>query len=362
MENEKINLVNNKQYHKMTRLEINNYMHSHNVESITSNTLLDFFGPHIYDEVEGYKHYFTHEICSCHYDIVKICKALESAFPFLGPNMCELNYGENFFQTFMFNYIQLGCNKLDEEIQILLIESLLKLGFQYGLDPQFKTLNEGNTMWHYLCLSIDNFKVLEHVFNWLKNKKFDSLTRNYHNIDFIDYLFAKVTNVYRYYAMYNSTPEEFELEKEFYISTNVSYIPIIWFQELGRKEYVARSKKVDDKPLSLFKIYCEEFLVTRELCVAKMEVDPLLRRFLTKYNLLYMIEEIVEDYHAPVPLVYDHYVLEDEFSLQGYGTLYNFIKFYNMLVENYDYNRDGEETVNTLKRILKRDDKKDNKE
>ena len=89
----------------------------------------------------------------------------------------------------------------------------------------------------------------------------------------------------------------------------------------------------------------------------------MLSRFLTKYDLLDEIDVIKGAPFEPVPNVFKLFRLDDErFTLRGYGTLYNFIKFYNMLVENYDYNRDGEETVKALKRILKKEEKKDNKE
>ena len=344
-------------YHQMTRYEIRNYMNFHNVESINKETLFEFFGPNIYDTVEGYKHYFTHEICSCRYDIVKICKALEAAFPFLGPNTGELNYGENYFQTFMFNYINLGCNKFNEDIQILLIETLLELGFQYGLDPQYRTLKEGNTMWHYLCLSIDKFKVLEHIFNILKNKKFDSLTQNFDKNDFIDYIFARVTNVYSLGSLWADEFEEFyNLEKGFLIDLNARQIPVIYFHALAKKKFAEINKRVDEDCCSLWENYR---IVADELYIRKLNVDPLLSRFLIKYDFLSEREAYI--YYDDI-LPEKFLGLEEEFSLGGYGTLDRFLKFYDRLYWDFSYNRDGMETVNALKRILKKEDKKDNKE
>lgn len=344
-------------YHQMTRYEIRNYMNSHNVESINKETLFEFFGSNIYDTVEGCKHYFTHEICSCRYDIVKICKALEAAFPFLGPNTGDLNYGENYFQTFMFNYIHLGCNKFNEDIQIFFIETLLELGFQYGLDPQYRTHKEGNTMWHYLCLSIDKFKVLEHIFNSLKNKKFDSLTQNFDKNDFIDYIFARVTNVYSQGSLWADEFEEFyNLEKGFLIELDARLIPVIYFHTLDKKKFAEINKRVDEGCCSLWENYRE---VADELNICKLNVDPLLSRFLIKYNFLGKKDAYI--YYDDI-FPEEFLCLESEFSLSGYGTLDYFLEFYNRLYWDFSYNRDGVETINTLKRILKKEEKKDNKE
>lgn len=349
-------------YHRMTRSAVSNYMNSHNVESINKETLFEFFGPNIYDAVMGSTHYFTHEICSRRYDIVKICKALEAAFPFLNPNIGDLNYDENYFQTFMFNYMYLGCNKLDEKIQILLIESLLELGFQYGLDPQFKTLSQGNTMWHYLCLGIDNFKVLEHVFYSLKNKEFDSNFANYENISILHYILAKVSNMYR-------------LDKKDYkLRPSKSSIPIIYLNNLKIEEFKEINKKVDENYYSLLANYREadeqrranngysEYVERLKNLSSTLSIDPLLYRFISKYRWIVKSYDMIDVVGEPVPLAVDVYYLSSNFSLRGYGTLDYFLEFYNRLYWDFSYNRDGVETINTLKRILKKEENKDNKE
>ena len=45
-----------------------------------------------------------------------------------------------------------------------------------------------------------------------------------------------------------------------------------------------------------------------------------------------------------------------DFNLSGYGTLDCFLEFYWRVLNNYNYNREEEESIKTLRKILKKDD------
>lgn len=319
--------------HKMTRQEIRNYMHSHNVESINKDTLYNFFGSNIYDVVDGCKHYFIHEILSSKFEIDKVYKALEAAFIYLGPNTGDLIYGENYFQTFMLNYSRLGFSKFDDSVQIMSIVALLELGFKYGLDPNFKSAIEGNSIWHHLFLCIMNFKVLEGVFNSLDNDKIDGYSKiNTHTLNFYStspfhYLNIKLTNKYI---------------SEFSIDKDMTKIAVVYFNKFNGYKI---NKKVNEDRNSLIENY-EADGKSGKLHPSYVEIDPLLLRFLTKEGLIFKCGNYGDIY-------YDVYT---DFNLSGYGALDCFLEFYWRVLNNYNYNREEEESIKTLRKILKKDD------
>ena len=368
-------------YHSMTKFEINNYMNSYSTEFINKETLFNFFGPNIYDEVEGCKHYFTHEVCSSNYGIDKIYRALEAAFPFLGPNTGDLVYGENYFQTFMFNFRYLGYSKMKIDTQIMIIEALLELGFQNGLNPTYNTMDEKSTMWHYLCLGIDNFEILKHVFNYLKIKNidFDIYFRNSMGNSFLHYLLARVSNVYDVSNDYNARGRT--LCK---LSNPIAGVYMMYLNRLFDEKFHEANKKVDEHNFRLVEIYLDaggykkigkERLTYYSLykyysdaahkddgyasklaeLVDVIPIDMLLYRFIEKYDWLEDLHIKIIENREGVPLPPGCFELRNDFSLHGYVTLELFLNFYHMLCCDFSYNRNHVESINALKRILKKD-------
>ena len=185
----------------------------------------------------------------------------------------------------------------------------------------------------------------------MKNKKVDSYYKNFYNYEFLSYILIKVTTVY-------------SCGKEFYFYKKSSDLPIMYLHQLyQKKELYDITKKVDENIDSLKRNF-QEAEREWEIRVKKISQDPLLSRFLTKNDLFCKRWSRVKgsDCDGGPPIDEIMYSLSYDFSLRGYGTLYNFIEFYNRLCWDYNYNRDGVETINTLKKILKKEEKKENEE
>lgn len=318
-------------YHKMNKIEIKNYMYSHTADQINKDTLYNFFGPNIYEKVENTNHYFIHEIFYTKFDIDRTYKALEAVLNFLSPNLGEFTYGENYMQIFLFYYRFFKYNDLDTDTQVMIIKALYELGIEYGLNVNYASL-ENNTMWHYLFISILDFKVIKQLMFSLSNYEKINL-RKYNNSNFqpLHYILFLITLAYVKYE-----------------TDSNNKIPIIYFNSVLIEK--GSEKDISESTGELKKFFEDED--EEEEKTEEYLIDNLMKRVFNFYGIIKQIKKRERNWITEKMEDKIYYTFKEDYCLFGFERISNFKAFYSDILKKCAYDKDDTEKVKTLKRIL----------